>query len=203
MVRQATPAVKTSGVAALLTDKQSKNNQKIIMNTLWEDIEELATSGNISKVEHELGVNFPHLFIETVKKYNGGTPKNNIFDTQESNERVFSNLLSFNVDNSHSILSVWEDVKDRMPNGVIPFATDPGGNLICFDYRNDNEPEVIFWNHEENFEVDENDNMNYPDVDAEYKLHTMEFVAPNFFEFLSILYKKQEVEEDFSDFEML
>ena len=33
---------------------------------------------------------------------------------------------------------------------VYPFARDPFGNLLCFDYRNSTEsPTVVFWDHEE------------------------------------------------------
>jgi hypothetical protein len=173
------------------------------MNTLWQDVEKLDDKASIVEVERALNVSFPHLYLETVKKFNGGSPVNNVFDTDKVNERVFSNLLSFNSNNESSILTVWEDNKERMPTGVIPFGTDPGGNYICFDYRNTTEPSVIFWNHEENFVLNAEDEMEYPEVDAEYKLHDIEFVAPDFFEFLSILYRKEEVEEDFSDFEVL
>lgn len=173
------------------------------MNTLWLDVKKLNATADIAAVERKFTLNFPHLFIETVKKFNEGSPINNIFDTDKSKERVFANLLSFNLDSKISIISVWEDNKERLPNGVIPFATDPGGNYICFDYRSANEPSIIFWNHEEDFVLNEENEIEYPEVDAEYKMHAIEFVAPDFFEFLSILYKKEEIEEDFSDFEML
>ena len=173
------------------------------MNTLWQDVEKIDNKASRTIVEHKLGIVFPHLYLETIKKFNGGSPVNNVFDTEKTHERVFSNLLSFNLEGTTSILTVWEDNKERMPNGLIPFATDPGGNYICFDYRSTTEPSVIFWNHEENFVINAENELEYPEVDAEYKLHGIEFVAPDFFEFLSILYKKEEVEEDFSDFEML
>jgi hypothetical protein len=173
------------------------------MNTLWQDVDKIADKASIGTVERMLDVVFPHLYLETIKKFNAGSPVNNVFDTEKTSERVFSNLLSFNLDKDTSILTIWEDNKERMPNGIIPFATDPGGNYICFDYRSTTEPSVVFWNHEENFVINAEDELEYPEVDAEYKLHDIEFVAPNFFEFLSILYKKEEVEEDFSDFEML
>lgn len=35
------------------------------------------------------------------------------------------------------------------PKKLVPFAFDPAGNLICFDYKNDkNNPVVVFWEHE-------------------------------------------------------
>lgn len=39
--------------------------------------------------------------------------------------------------------------KDTLPAELVPFAFDPAGNLICFDYKNDkNNPVVVFWEHE-------------------------------------------------------
>ncbi|KYD02028.1 hypothetical protein B4144_2514 [Bacillus atrophaeus] len=32
---------------------------------------------------------------------------------------------------------------------IIPFATDAGGNLFCFDYRAPSQqPVIVFWDHE-------------------------------------------------------
>lgn len=64
------------------------------MNALWQDVEKLDDRASIIVVERTLNANFPHLYLETVKKFNGGSPVNNIFDTDKSRERVFSNLLS-------------------------------------------------------------------------------------------------------------
>lgn len=41
--------------------------------------------------------------------------------------------------------------KDRLIEKVIPFAEDPFGNLLCFDYRNDDQPIIVFWEHEKAF----------------------------------------------------
>ncbi|MBO1580102.1 SMI1/KNR4 family protein [Bacillus sp. XF8] len=38
--------------------------------------------------------------------------------------------------------------------GIIPFARDPFGNLICFDYLADKlSPTIVFWDHEEQGEA--------------------------------------------------
>ena len=173
------------------------------MNSIWKDVDQLNAKESISQVEKEMGVVFPLLFIETVRKYNGGRPLNNVFDTEKTAEHVFSNLLTFNTSENNSILAVYRDNVERLPQGVIPFATDPGGNYICFDYRKSSNPEVVFWNHEENFVVSDNGVMEDLEVTSEAEMHDIEFVAPDLFEYLSILYQKEEVEEDFSDFEAL
>ncbi|MCY8426886.1 SMI1/KNR4 family protein [Bacillus vallismortis] len=36
-----------------------------------------------------------------------------------------------------------------MLSGIVPFACDPFGNEICFDYRqNKDNPSGVFWDHE-------------------------------------------------------
>lgn len=171
------------------------------MNTTWQDVERLNDCNNIFKVEGEIGIKFPHLFVEIINKYNAGCPLNNIFDTEKERGRVFSTLLTFNLEESNSITCVYNYVKDRIPNGVVPFADDPSGNYICFDYRKTSIPQIVFWHHEENFVINEDNEIEYPEVNADYELHDIDYVDPNLFEFLRILYKEEEVEIDFSDFE--
>ena len=116
----------------------------IIMNSIWRDVEKIRDSKYISQVEQEIGVVFPHLFIETVMRYNGGTPSNNVFDTEKTNKRAFSSLLNFNSEDENFITNVFKDTTERLPKGVVPFATDPGRNYICFDYRKSSNLEIVF-----------------------------------------------------------
>jgi hypothetical protein len=40
-------------------------------------------------------------------------------------------------------------VAEVLPRGVVPFAEDGGGNLLCFNYRQDfDRPSVVFWSHD-------------------------------------------------------
>ncbi|MCY8946181.1 SMI1/KNR4 family protein [Bacillus atrophaeus] len=67
---------------------------------------------------------------------------------QNSRESI-NNLLSIG-DPSRPIdlLSTIDNVKDRLVDKIIPFATDAGGNLFCFDYRMSSQPVIVFWDHE-------------------------------------------------------
>ncbi len=104
----------------------------------------------ISNVETILGVKFPKDYIETVMKNDGGYPKPNRFDVND-NEEVFNNLLSFDDEDYSNIINTYNDIKDRLVKKVIPFAEDPFGNMICFDYRNSDKPVVVFWDNEKAF----------------------------------------------------
>ncbi|MGG0238072.1 SMI1/KNR4 family protein [Bacillus rhizoplanae] len=111
------------------------------------------TDEQIQQVEQYLGVKFPTDFVECVKKYNGGYPLPNTFDIIGQGEDTFNKLLTFDLESKHYILQTYEDIKDRLVDKVYPFARDPFGNHICFDYRNNPlSPNVVFWDHEEEME---------------------------------------------------
>ncbi|MCG7316159.1 SMI1/KNR4 family protein [Brevibacillus laterosporus] len=99
----------------------------------------------ISKVEMSLGIKFPRDYILSIMKFNGGYPEPNNFNFSDGGGAVFNNLLSFTIDTARI-----EETYDFLPKGIIPFARDPFGNLICFDYRKDKQfPTVVFFDHEE------------------------------------------------------
>ena len=69
----------------------------------------------------------------------------------DGSHTVFNHLLHFEASPaSTSVVSVWQDLEDILPARVIPFAGDPGGNFLCFDYSNDaGEPPVVLWSHDD------------------------------------------------------
>jgi cell wall assembly regulator SMI1 len=108
------------------------------------------TDENIQKVEQYFNIKFPMDFVECVKRYDSGYPRPKIFDVPEQDENVFSKLLTFDLESRNSIIQVYDDIKDRLPNKVYPFGKDSFGNHLCFDYRSNPEsPTVVFWDHEE------------------------------------------------------
>ena len=59
---------------------------------------------------------------------------------------MLNNFISFNLGEDTNIINLKRDLQDRLPNNFVPFGRDPFGNLLCFDYS-DNQS-VVFWNHE-------------------------------------------------------
>ena len=111
----------------------------------WNFVEPLKSANLIDEFESLVGYEFPGDFKEFVMQYNGGRPEHKAYDTDTTEGRVFNKLLSFNKDD---ISTVWKTNGniEGLPDKYVVFATDPFGNLICFDKDNDN---VIFWNHED------------------------------------------------------
>ncbi|ARZ63328.1 MULTISPECIES: SMI1/KNR4 family protein [Bacillus cereus group] len=108
------------------------------------------TNEEIQAVEQYLNIKLPNDFVACVKKYDGGYPNPKVFDVPGQDENVFSDLLTLHIEDEYSIVQNYNSVKDRLVAKVYPFASDPFGNLLCFDYRNSTEsPTVVFWEHEE------------------------------------------------------
>lgn len=113
----------------------------------------ILTKGELSreavlKVEEELGVSFPSDFVDCVLLKNGGQPIPDTFDLEGRKEAVFNSLIDLNVEESRNIIKVYNDLKNRLPESVYPFADDPFGNYLCFDYRDGKDPSIVFWDHE-------------------------------------------------------
>ncbi|MGE7856262.1 MULTISPECIES: SMI1/KNR4 family protein [Bacillus] len=112
--------------------------------------ENTITDKQIKQLEQNLGVKFPNDFIECVQKYDGGYPTPDTFTIPNQDENSLNNLLTVDSNRKYSILETYNHTKDRLPNKIYPFARDPFGNLLCFDYRNNPiSPTIVFWDHEE------------------------------------------------------
>jgi hypothetical protein len=102
----------------------------------------------IIAVQKELGVDLPVDFLNLVRESNGGYPSIKYFDFPSRGEAILNHLLSFTENGDDpSLLETYRNVLNRLPVKIIPFASDPFGNLICFDYK-ENPPSVCFWDHE-------------------------------------------------------
>ncbi|KRD91005.1 MULTISPECIES: SMI1/KNR4 family protein [Priestia] len=102
----------------------------------------------INDVESYFNIQFPLDYKKCILNFNGGYPQPKVFDTDVKSELVFSCLLSFTSDDAN-IVEVYEMKSQVLPSGIYPFARDPFGNLLCFDYRkNVSEPTIVFFDHE-------------------------------------------------------
>lgn len=174
------------------------------MDTTWKFVKPLKDKSSILLVEKEWGIKLPEIFIELVIKYNSGVPENTAFNTEFSTGKSSGELLNFNLDSKDNVLAEYKNIEDKLPPDIFPFAADPGGNYICFDYRmNKENPQIVFWNHEERFII-EGDQIVNPDVENEFDLHIIEPVSNDLEGFLNKLYTiKNDEDNDFEGFELL
>jgi hypothetical protein len=94
-------------------------------------------SHELEQLERRWGVELPEEYKHLVSQYQGMTPEPGVFKLGEGND-VLSVLLTITVDaerKSYSILRVYDRLEPLIPPGIIPFAQTPGGEFVCFDYR--------------------------------------------------------------------
>jgi hypothetical protein len=139
----------------------------------------------VREIEGRLGINFPDDYVACVMKNQGASPSRDTLNFGGKREKVFDSLLSVtkhgDEEDAYTIEEALEDVGDRLPEDVVPFGTDPFGNLYAFDFRTESPPAVVYWDNEK---AEANPQRSI--------LH----VADSFTEFLGMLYQSDDEEDD-------
>ena len=106
---------------------------------------EAITPSDIRSAEQALSVQFPAAYSAIILQHNGGgRPSSHCYGG-----RMFGYLLGIRPGDRPNIDMLMKTWSDRLPTNVIPFAVDPGGNALCFDFRGDSkEPMVAYFDHE-------------------------------------------------------
>lgn len=159
----------------------------------WEDGYGEVDDITIRRLEKELGVVFPKDYKECVKQNQGAKPTLDCFRVNGI-ERVFGALLVIKnpEDGRAELLDDYLLTKNKLPKGIIPFADDPAGNQICFDYNNhEDNPIVVFWEHEGAWEKElimKEEGITEEQAE-EVARNNIYYVASSFTEFLEMLYE--------------
>lgn len=99
----------------------------------WRRSRAAADDSVLREIERRRSVVLPRDYQETVLSHSGGVPARQLFMVRGT-ERVFSRLISAEADRHPNLLDALEWTDDIPGRKVIPFATDPFGNLLCFSY---------------------------------------------------------------------
>ncbi|CAH1225046.1 hypothetical protein PAECIP111890_05732 [Paenibacillus sp. JJ-223] len=119
-----------------------------MMNVEWQFADKEVSREEIDAVSKKIGYRFPLDYILCSMVNHGANVEPEVFDVGHK-QKVFGSLLSFDESSPDNFLKVYENYKETLPTGVIPFAFDPAGNLICFDYKESEDmPKIVFWEHE-------------------------------------------------------
>lgn len=148
-------------------------------NINWRKVRVKASVDNIKIVENKLGIILPTDFKVCVLENNGGRPSPYVFDIENRKGNVFATLLDLSLSKETNMVTMREYVLDRLVDNIYPFADDPGGNLICFDYRggNDRPPKIVYWDHE----------IAYEDPEG-----ALFYICDTFTQLLDMLYDQEE-----------
>jgi hypothetical protein len=111
-------------------------------NLTWKYVKPLERTSSVEDFEKKYNVSFPDDLRQCIKSNNGGRPSLNTFDTDKSKDRVFKTLLSFNETDVENIYKFFPVISSQS-DGLIPFASDPGGNYLCLKNT-----DVVLYLHE-------------------------------------------------------
>lgn len=118
----------------------------------WRFALEPATGEDVAQLEKRLGVRLPTDYLECAITNHGGNPQPKCLDFGGKHDRTFDVLLSL-IDNTEeqSVMEAYQDIGDRIPGKLVPFAANAGGDYYCFDYRESAIPKIVYWDHEKAF----------------------------------------------------
>lgn len=147
------------------------------------DSHEKLTLEQLEQFELEHNVKFPESYKNFLLKWNGGYVKPEIFMISDEQGRSVLNVFFGIGDMYDNLADFIEILEGRLPEGFIPIADDPSGNIICLGTKEPYYDQIYFWDHELESE-DPNDMSN------------MYFLANNINEFLDKLFEPEEDVEE-------
>ena len=108
---------------------------------------------DIEEIEIKYGFSFPKDFKTLYMKYNGGSPEKYLYRLEDI-VLVVSEFLPVKYGTDKEQLEYYykDLVLDEkiLPNYLVPFAIDPGGDFFCFSIRKEEDYGSIYiWRHEE------------------------------------------------------
>jgi cell wall assembly regulator SMI1 len=96
-----------------------------------------ATPAEVAKLEAAWGVQLPEEYKQIAPRHHGMRPTPNVFDIGESDNALtcLLTLTSEEPKEGYAIPTRYSGIKPYVPSGIFPFGMTPGGENICFDYR--------------------------------------------------------------------
>jgi hypothetical protein len=154
------------------------NEMAIRKNVRWSGCGAPVSEQRIADVQRRFGVRFPPAFLEWVRACDGGCPGDLSYKVRLTG---YEGPLTFDVGRLVTFRepmpldlrkrlrqdhALWDDLPftpwisieeycddppEGLTPGLVPFADEGSGNLLCFDWRrnrSDLDPPVVFWAHD-------------------------------------------------------
>lgn len=110
----------------------------------WKYVKPLKNANAVKEFEEANGFSLPQDICDCIQEYNGGRPDRKCFDTEETEGRMIKCLLSYNPEDPET---VYDACKALPGENLVPVASEPGGDLICYD---ETDKTIVVWLHETN-----------------------------------------------------
>ena len=116
----------------------------------------LYTNGNAKKedldrIEQKYHVKIPSEIREHCLAYNGGYPEKPVFTDKNGNEYSVDLFIPVRDGKKRPMEKTLELLRaddDVIPDWLIPFAEEDGGNLFCFSVRESDFGAIYYYDHE-------------------------------------------------------
>lgn len=99
-----------------------------------------------------IGVSFPDDYKNFLCQYNGGTPRQSVFNFKNNDIDNGSDIDGFlGINHPIEVMSmeyILNTFANRIPNELFPIASDSYGNLICLYIKEKYYGKIYFWDHE-------------------------------------------------------
>lgn len=124
------------------------------------------TNDDISDIEKQYKFTFPKDISEHYLTFNGGRPKRNIFKDSDGYEYIINYFIPIKWKNEKGKGNL-ETVLDLLradpvlPDYLIPFAYDPGGDMFCFSTKEEDSGTIYYWSHEYDYDEDPEEHILY------------------------------------------
>lgn len=111
---------------------------------------------DLACIEQKFHVKFPAAVREHYLTYNGGYPEKPVFTDKNGNTYNVDWFIPISGRKGRSVEKILVLLRedDAIPEWLIPFADEAGGNLFCFSVRESDCGAIYYYNHE--FEYGEN-----------------------------------------------
>lgn len=128
------------------------------MSVTIHESEAPATERQLAEVEKKIGRRLPPDYRAFLLEHNGGYPEPDGFPIPglgAGADGMVDRFLAVYEGDEDNLLEYVETYRGRVPEGFLPVAHDPGGNLICLALAGAEAGRVFFWDHEEEAEEGE------------------------------------------------
>ncbi|EPE7491968.1 SMI1/KNR4 family protein [Cronobacter universalis] len=121
------------------------------MGNKFHNCEVSINNADIERLEAQVAYKFPDSFVNHYLKYNGGVPEKSWWDSEDEFEpieiadfKAIKTAASDGKNASSTINGCYNLMISRqvIPNSLIPFGNDWGGNFFCI---NKNDDSVVFY----------------------------------------------------------
>ena len=108
------------------------------------------TDKEVAQLEEQIGCRLPDEYRTFMLKNNGGRPNKSIFKYKEANTLCGSTIkMFFSIGKGeHTIEKARRIYEGRIPDIVLPIASDSFGNIVCIGLQGRNRGKMYFWDHE-------------------------------------------------------